>query len=56
LKRSGALRDSYGDAHGSSPGAADVPEELADLAVYWTGAFINYLASVSDRAGPDESA
>lgn len=54
LKRSAAIRDEFGDAHGSGPEAPDVPQELADLAIYWTGAFINFLAAVVDRkhAGP----
>lgn len=50
LKRSSAIRDSLGDAHGKAPGASDVPQPLVDLAVHWTGAFIVYLAeSVRER-------
>jgi hypothetical protein len=47
LRRSGAIRDSYSDAHGPGPGTPQVPEELADLAIYWTGAFVNYLAAAT---------
>jgi hypothetical protein len=48
LKRSGAIRDPLSDAHGKAPGAPNVPEELVDLSIYWTGAFINYLAAATD--------
>jgi Abortive infection C-terminus len=44
LSRSMAIRSSHGDSHGKSPGAAEVPQELADLAVHWAGAFIVYLS------------
>jgi hypothetical protein len=49
LKRSGAIRDPHSDAHGKAPGAEAVPEELVNLSIYWTGAFINYLAAAVDR-------
>ena len=39
-----AARSSHGDAHGKPPGAEEVPEALASLAIYWAGAFIAYLA------------
>lgn len=44
LKRSSSIRDSMGDAHGKAPGATQVPPEIVDLAIHWTGAFIVYLA------------
>ena len=44
LKRSSAIRDPHGDAHGKAPGAPEVPQALVDLAIHWTGAFIVYLA------------
>lgn len=47
LKRSGAIRDPLSDAHGKAPGAEDVPAELVDLSIYWTGAFINYLSAAT---------
>jgi hypothetical protein len=47
LKRSGAIRDPLSDAHGKSPGAEEVPAELVDLSIYWTGAFINYLSAAT---------
>lgn len=48
LKRSGAIRDEFSDAHGRDPNVvADVPAELVDLSIYWTGAFINYLAAAT---------
>lgn len=47
LKRSSALRDPMGDAHGKAPNSPEVPQEIADLAIYWTGAFINYLAGAT---------
>jgi len=50
LKRSGALRDPFSDAHGKAPGADEVPSALVDLSIYWTGAFINYLAETFDNA------
>lgn len=50
LKRSSSIRDSLGDAHGKSPGAEEVPPEIVDLAIHWTGAFIVYLAAVTERA------
>jgi hypothetical protein len=44
LQRTGALRNMDGDAHGRGPGEApEVPQELVDLAVHLTGAFIVYL-------------
>jgi hypothetical protein len=49
LKRSSAIRDPFGDAHGKGPDAEDVPPEPVDLAIYWTGAFINYLAAAAAR-------
>jgi hypothetical protein len=50
LERLHAARSVEGDAHGKSPGAAEVPQELADLAIYWAGAFIAYLANSSSAA------
>jgi hypothetical protein len=47
LKRSSSIRDPLGDAHGKPPGAAEVPAEIVDLAIHWTGAFIVYLADVT---------
>ena len=38
LDRLHAARSVAGDAHGKPPGAADVPQEVADLAVYAYGA------------------
>ena len=49
LKRSAAIRDPFSDAHGKPPNAGEVPAELVDLAIYWTGAFVNYLAASVDR-------
>jgi hypothetical protein len=44
LERTSALRNIHGDAHGRAPGDhPDVPQELVDLAVHLTGAFIVYL-------------
>jgi hypothetical protein len=48
LKRSGAIRDSKSDAHGKDADAEKVPQELVDLSIYWTGAFINYLSAVTE--------
>ena len=47
LKRSSSIRDNMGDAHGKAPDAVEVPAEIVDLAIHWTGAFIVYLAEVS---------
>jgi hypothetical protein len=47
LERLHAARSVEGDAHGKSPGAAEVPQALTDLAIYWAGAFIAYLAGSS---------
>jgi len=47
LKRSGAIRDPFSDAHGKAPDAPEVPAELVDLSIYWTGAFVNYLAATT---------
>jgi hypothetical protein len=55
LKRSGAIRDPLSDAHGKAPGADEVPQELVDLSIYWTGAFINYLAEATNRHSPPPS-
>jgi hypothetical protein len=44
LDRLHAARSKAGDAHGKASGAEEVPQALADLAVYWAGAFIAYLA------------
>jgi hypothetical protein len=43
LTRSSAIRDPMGDAHGKPPDAAEVPDALVDLAIYWTASFITYL-------------
>jgi hypothetical protein len=48
LKRSSAIRDPYGTVHGKPPGATDVPNSLVALAIHWTGAFIVYLAAVTE--------
>lgn len=53
LKRSAAVRNTMGDAHGKAPGAKTVPRALASLAVHWTGAFIVYLAAVVEDQQPD---
>lgn len=45
LQRSNAIRSAAGDAHGKASGAEDVPQELADLAIHWAGAFIVFLAA-----------
>jgi hypothetical protein len=47
LKRSSSIRDPMGDAHGKAPGATEVPAEIVDLAIHWTGAFIVYLADAT---------
>lgn len=47
LKRSSAIRDSLGDAHGKPPSADPVPDGVVDLAIHWTGAFIVYLAEAA---------
>ena len=54
LDRLQAARSTHGDAHGNAPGAEEVPHELADLAIYWAGAFIAYLAEAVDRAEPGD--
>lgn len=45
LKRSSAVRDSMSDAHGKPPAAAEIPDAIVDLMIYWTAAFIGYLAA-----------
>jgi hypothetical protein len=47
LKRSQSIRDSLSDAHGRDPGTEEVPPEVVDLAIHWTGAFIVYLADAT---------
>jgi hypothetical protein len=47
LKRSQSMRDSLSDAHGREPGTEEVPIEVVDLAIHWTGAFIVYLADAT---------
>lgn len=47
LNRLMALRSKEGDAHGKSPGAAEPPQELADLAIHLAGAFIVYLSKAT---------
>lgn len=47
LKRSTSIRDPLGDAHGKPPNANPVPESVADLTIYWTGAFVNYLSEAT---------
>ena len=47
LDRLHAARSVAGDAHGKPPGASEVPPELADLAIYWAGTFIAYLADAT---------
>lgn len=47
LKRSQSVRDSLSDAHGREPGTDEVPAEVVDLAIHWTGAFIVYLADAT---------
>lgn len=50
MQRVGAIRNEFGDSHGKHDGAPPVPQELADLAVHWTGAFIVYLGERQDSA------
>lgn len=52
LDKLNAARSQHGDAHGRAPGASAPDEALADLAVYWAGAFIAYLASVTRPGTP----
>ena len=52
LDRLHAARSTEGDAHGKAPGADEVPQPLADLGIYWAGAFIVYLA---DTAGGSDA-
>jgi hypothetical protein len=48
LERSAAVRNIHGDAHGRGPGDdPEAPQELVDLAVHLTGAFIVYLERAS---------
>lgn len=47
LDRLHAVRSTAGDAHGKGPGAPEVPQELADLAIHWAGAFIVYLSDAT---------
>lgn len=47
LDRLHAARSQAGDAHGKPSGAEEVPQALADLGVYWAGAFIAYLADTT---------
>lgn len=47
LKRSQSVRDSLSDAHGRAAGTPEVPAEVVDLAIHWTGAFIVYLADAA---------
>jgi hypothetical protein len=49
LQRSNAIRSTAGDAHGKEPGADIVPQSLVNLAIHLTGAFIVYLAEVSNE-------
>lgn len=58
LKRSSSIRDPLGDAHGKGPDADPVPDGVVDLAIYWTGAFINYLsdATAANSATSDAGA
>lgn len=49
LKRSSAVRDDLSDAHGRESGEPEVPPEVVDLAIHWTGAFIVYLADAVAR-------
>ena len=42
-----AARSTHGDAHGKAPGAQPGEQALADLAVYWAGAFVAYLAEIA---------
>jgi hypothetical protein len=51
LDRLHAARSQAGDAHGKNSGADGVPQALADLSVYWAGAFIAYLADTT--TGPE---
>ena len=44
LKRSSAVRDPLGDAHGKRPEGMQVPDGIVDLIIHWTGAFIVFLA------------
>jgi hypothetical protein len=47
IKRSGAMRDTHGDAHA---GGGLVPQALVDLAIHWTGAFIVYLSEAAHES------
>jgi hypothetical protein len=49
LKRSGAIRDNHGDAHGKAADAEPVPQELVDLAIHWAGSFIVYLSRAASN-------
>jgi hypothetical protein len=42
-----AARSVHGDAHGKSPGAVPGDGALADLALYWAGAFVLYLSETN---------
>jgi hypothetical protein len=50
LDRLHAARSQAGDAQGKAAGADEVPQALADLAVYWAGAFVAYLAETISSA------
>jgi hypothetical protein len=47
LKRSSAIRDPLGDAHGKRPDNMQVPDGIVDLMIHWTGAFIVFLADAT---------
>lgn len=49
LKRSQAIRDPLSDSHGRESGALPATEEVVDLAIHLTGAFIVYLAASSSH-------
>ena len=49
LDRLHAARSQQGDAHGKDAGAEVATQALADLAIYWAGAFIAYLAETVDQ-------
>jgi len=50
LDRLHAARSIEGDAHGKPPGADDVPQDLADLAIHWAGSFLVYLHESTRQA------
>jgi hypothetical protein len=54
LNRLQAVRSTEGDAHGKPPGATEPTPALANLAIYWAGAFLLYLAETAPPADTSE--